>query len=152
MRVRRAPWPMERRSNKARRDKDSILADTKNLLLILHPAIQRMPKIERIEGAPQEMKAACYGIIRHFTIAKECPEARMEHIRQMLGEWGALLAAFELCIDYGLLTDRDKLAIAQQLKRIQEGVRKWRNATRSPNREEQAQVRDDSQEAPASDE
>ena len=76
----------------------------------------------------------------------------MEHIRQMLGEWGALLAAFELCIDYGLLTDRDKLAIAQQLKRIQEGVRKWRNATRSPNREEQAQVRGDSQEAPASDE
>jgi hypothetical protein len=69
---------MERRSNKARRDKDSILADTKNLLLILHPAIQRMPKIERIEGAPQEMKAACYGIIKHFTIAKELEQQQRE--------------------------------------------------------------------------
>ena len=37
------------RSNKAKNDKGSILADVKNLLYILHPAIQRMPKIERIE-------------------------------------------------------------------------------------------------------
>jgi ATP-dependent protease Clp ATPase subunit len=40
------------RGHKAHNDKDSILADTKNLLFILHPAVQRMPKIERIEGAP----------------------------------------------------------------------------------------------------
>ena len=41
------------RGNKAKNDKDSILADAKNLLYILHSAIQRMPKIERIEGAHQ---------------------------------------------------------------------------------------------------
>ena len=34
------------RSNKSKNDKDSILADAKNLLFILYPAIQRMPKIE----------------------------------------------------------------------------------------------------------
>ena len=60
------------RSNKARKDKDSILADTKNLLYIVYPAIQRMPKIERIEGAPMEMKRAAQQIIHHFSIAKEC--------------------------------------------------------------------------------
>ena len=46
------------RGHKAHNDKDSILADAKNLLYILHPAIQRMPKIDRIEGAPVEMKRA----------------------------------------------------------------------------------------------
>ena len=43
------------RGNKAKRDKDSILADAKNLLYVLYGCIQRMPKIERIEGAPMEM-------------------------------------------------------------------------------------------------
>ena len=61
------------RGNKAKNDKDSILADAKNLLYILHPAIQRMPKIDRIEGAPVEMKRAVQNIIRHFAIAKDSP-------------------------------------------------------------------------------
>ena len=55
------------RGHKAHNDKDSILADSKNLLFILHPAVQRMPKIERIEGAPVEMKRALQGIIRHLS-------------------------------------------------------------------------------------
>ena len=125
------------RGNKAKNDKDSILADAKNLLYILYPAVQRMPKIERIEGAPQEMKRALHNIIRHFSVAKECQEVRHERIREMFGEFGILLANFELCISYGLLTDTDKLKIAVQLERIEEGVRKWRNATRSINRQEQ---------------
>ena len=125
------------RGNKAKNDKDSILADAKNLLYILYPAVQRMPKIERIEGAPQEMKRALHNIIRHFSVAKECQEVRHERIREMFGEFGILLANFELCISYGLLTDADKLKIAVQLERIEEGVRKWRNATRSINRQEQ---------------
>ena len=128
------------RSNKAKNDKDSILADAKNLLYILHPAIQRMPKIERIEGAPVEMKRATQNIIRHFSIAKECQEVRQERIREMFGEFGILLANFELCIAQGLLTDSDKLRIAIQLERIEEGVRKWRNAARSLKRQEQSQV------------
>ena len=119
------------RGNKARNDKSSILADAKNLLVVLLPAIQQMPKIERIEGAPQEMKRAAFGIIRHFQIAKECQEVRLERIHEMMGEFGVLLSAFDICITQGLFTDRQKLAIAMQLERIEEGVRKWRNASRS---------------------
>ena len=74
------------RVNKAKNDKDSILADAKNLLYILYPAIQRMPKIERIEGAPVEIKRAVQNIIRHFSIAKECQEVKQEHIREMIGD------------------------------------------------------------------
>ena len=128
------------RGNKARNDKGSILADAKNLLYILYPAIQRMPKIERIEGAPVEMKKAAQNIIRHFHIAKECQEVRLEHIQEMFGDYGVLLSNFELCIAQGLLTDSDKLRIAIQLDRIEEGVRKWRNAARSLKRQEQQEV------------
>lgn len=128
------------RGHKAHNDKDSILADAKNLLFILHPAVQRMPKIERIEGAPIEMKRALQGIIRHFSITKECQEVRVQHIREIFGEFGILLANFELCIAQGLFTDKDKLRIAAQLERIEEGVRKWRNAARSLKRQEQQEV------------
>ena len=128
------------RGNKAHNDKDSILADTKNLLFILYPAIQRMPKIERIEGAPVEMKKAAQNIIRNFSVAKECQEVRQECIREMIGEFGILLANFELCIAQGLMTDSDKLRVAMQLERIEEGVRKWRNAVRSLKHQEQQQV------------
>ncbi len=140
---------MRPRGNKAGNDKDSILADTKNLLVILHPAIQRMPKIERIEGAAAAMREACYGIISHFTIAREDPDARLAHIRAMLGDYGKLLAAFDLCVHFGLLTDRDKLRIAIQLERIEEGARKWRNATRPPKSEARAEVAGDPAEPPA---
>lgn len=134
------------RGHKAHNDKDSILADVKNLLHVLHPAIQRMPKIERVEGAPVEMKKAAQNIIRHFSIAKEYQEVRQERIREMFGEFGILLANFELCIVQGLLTDKDKLAIAIQLERIEEGVRKWRNASRSLKRQEQQMVGHERQE------
>lgn len=140
MAARKKEKRMKNRGNKAKRDKDSILADTKNLLKILHPIIQPMPKIERIEGAPVEMKNACYNIIRYFNQAKECQEVRQENIRRMFGEFGVLLAAFELCISYGLIKEHDRLAIAVQLERIEEGVRKWRNATRSPKSQDQQTV------------
>ncbi len=119
------------RSNKAKNDKDSILADAKNLLHILLPAIQRMPKIERIEGAPVEMKRAVLNIIRNFAIAKECQEVRESKIREMIGEFGILIAAFEICIHQGLFTEQAQFNIAVQLERIEEGVRKWRSAARS---------------------
>lgn len=128
------------RGNKAHNDKDSILANTKNLLRILYPAIQRMIKIERIEGAPAEMKKAAQNIIRHFYIAKECPEVRQEHIREMFGEYGVLVSNFELCVGWGLITETDKLQIALSFEQIEEGVRKWRNAARSLKRQEQEQV------------
>lgn len=128
------------RGNKAKNDKDSILADTKNLLTVLLAAIQDMPKIERIDGAAVEMKRAALNIIRHFAIAKECQEVRLVHIREMLGEFGILLATFEICIARGLLTDADKLRIAVQLERIEEGVRKWRNAARALKSQERQEV------------
>ena len=98
------------RGNKAKNDKDSILADAKNLLYILHPAIQRMPKIERIEGAPVEMKRAVQNIIRHFSIAKECQEVRQEHIHPwsvILNDatWARCLARIE---EYNQLTTVEK--------------------------------------------
>ena len=139
---------MESRNNKARNDKGSILADVKNLLAVLHPAIQRMPKIERIEGAPCEMKRACYDMISHFTTAIECPEVRMEYIHRMFGDFGIILATFELCIQLGLFTDSDKVRIAVQLERIEEGVRKWRSATRSLKRQERQEVWDATSEEP----
>lgn len=100
------------RGNKAKRDKGSILADVKNLLYVLHPAIQHMPKIERIEGAPVEMKRACYDLIRHFTVAIECQEVRLANIHQMFGEFGMLLASFELCIQFGLFKRAFRLMLS----------------------------------------
>ena len=128
------------RGNKAKRDKDSILADTKNLLYILYGCIQRMPKIERIEGAPMEMKRAANGIIESFSKAKECPEVRLQEIHKMFGCYGRLLANFDLCIVQGLMTDSDKVRVATILERIDEGIKKWRNASRTLNRQEQQQV------------
>ena len=128
------------RGNKAKRDKDSILADTKNLLYILYGCIQRMPKIERIEGAPMEMKRAANGIIESFSIAKECHEVRLQEIHKMFGCYGRLLANFDLCIVQGLMTDSDKVRVATILERIDEGIKKWRNASRTLNRQEQQQV------------
>jgi hypothetical protein len=128
------------RGNKAKKDKGSIVADAKDLLCVLHPAIQNMPKIERIEGAPSEMKRACYDLIRHFTVAMECPEVRLAYIHKMFADFGAILASFELCIQFGLFTDGDKLRIAMQLERIEEGIKKWRNASRSLRSQERQEV------------
>ena len=114
------------------------MADTKNLLKILFPVIQDMPKIERIEGAPVEMKRTAANIIYHFSIAKECEEVRLEHIHKMIGNFGVLQAMFEICLP--LITDSNKLAIAKQLERIEEGVRKWRIATRQLKSREQRKV------------
>ena len=140
------------RGHKAHNDKDSILADAKNLLFILRPAIQRVPKIDRIEGHPVEMKIALRNIIRHYSIAKECQEVRQECIRQIFGDFGVLLANFELCVVQGLFTDSDKLKIAIQLERIEEGVRKWRNAARSLKRQERQTVGSQEQEVVGRDE
>ena len=130
------------------KNKGSILADVKNLLYILHPAMQRMPKIERIEGAPVEMKRSCYDLIRHFTVALECQEVRLAYIHKMFADFGGILASFELAIQFGLFTDSDKLRIAIQLERIEEGIRKWRNASRSLKSQERQEVADVTSEEP----
>ena len=87
-----------------------------------------------------EMKRAANGIIESFSIAKECPEVRLVEIRKMFGCYGRLLANFDLCIVQGLMTDTDKVRVASILERIDEGIKKWRNASRTLNRQEQQQV------------
>ena len=52
-------------------------------------------------------------------------------------------------LQFGLFTDSEKLRIAIQLERIEEGVRKWRNATRSPKSQEQLEVAGTQPEEPA---
>ena len=128
--------------NKAKKDKMSILADAKELLRVLLPAMQRLPKIERIEGAPVEMKRAAFELIADFHIAHACPECREEYIRRMIGRYGVLQAAFELAILAGLFTDGERLGIAMAMERIEEGVGRWHNALRSAPRQDRGQVRE----------
>jgi hypothetical protein len=117
-------------SNKAKRDKDSILVDVKMLLQIYHPVFQRMPKIERIDGCAKEFKNACYDMIRHFCIAYNCNEAKTENIRLMIGDFGVMMASFDLVRDFGIATNQDLYLMAEKMERIEESVGKWRNATR----------------------
>ena len=58
----------------------------------------------------------------------------------MFGCYGRLLANFDLCIVQGLMTDSDKVRVATILERIDEGIKRWRNASRTLNRQEQQQV------------
>jgi len=129
-------------SVKANKDKDSILADAKELLKILIPAIQTMPKIERIDGAAIDMKRAAFDMIHHFTIAYNCPEVRAENIHQMFGDYGRLIACFEILLTQrantmqtnpgaGLFTNKTKLNLARKIERIEAGIVKWRNSLRT---------------------
>lgn len=124
---------MNSRGNKANHSKESVLAHAKNLLKVLLPAMQKMPKIERIEGAAVEMRNAAFSMISDFTIAWNCPKVRVEYIQRMFGDYGRLMAAFELVILRGLLTDRDKIAIAEQIERIEDGISKWHQSMISRN-------------------
>lgn len=117
-------------SNKATRDKDSILVDVKKLLAIYHPVYQRMPKIERIDGSAKELKNACYDLIRHFCIAYNCPEQKAENIRLMIGDFGVIMASFDLVRDFGIATNKDLYLMAERLTRIEDGISRWRNSIR----------------------
>ena len=87
-----------------------------------------------------EMKRAANGIVESFSIAKECQEVRLQEIHRMFGYYGRMLANFDLCIVQGLMTDSDKVRVATILERIDEGIKRWRNASRTLNRQEQQQV------------
>ena len=113
----------------------SILAHTKELLRHLLPAIQRMPKIERIDGAGVEMKRAAFNIIAHFTIAYYCPERREEYIRTMIGDYARLQAAFEIALLQGIIMESKKLPVAERMERIEKGISRWRTALSSQRQE-----------------
>ena len=117
-------------SNKANRDKNSILVDVKKLIEIYHPVYQKMSKIERIDGCARELKCALYDMVRHFCIAYNCPEVRTENIRLMIGDFGVVMAAFDLLRNFGITTNKDLYLMAERLSRIEEGIGRWRNSTR----------------------
>ena len=108
------------------------------MLRFIHPALQRMPKIERIDGAGAEMKRAAYAIIREYYIAYYCPSRRAEHIGEMIGWYGHLQSALEICCQQGILRDEFKLPIAMRMERIEEGIMKWNNS-QSAQRQERDQ-------------
>ena len=116
---------MNKRGNQATHSKESILAHAKNLLRVYLPAMQRMPKIERWDGAAPSLRQAAFDIIDLYTVAWNCPEARLTSIQRMFGAYGRLIAAFELLVQQGLLTAGTQLAIAEQLERMEEGIAKW---------------------------
>jgi len=117
-------------SGRASRDKNSILVDIKKLLAIYHPVYQRMPKIERIDGCARELKDALYSMLRHFCIAYNCPEVRAENIRLMIGDFGVVMATFDLLRDFGVATSKDLYLMAERLARIEESIGRWRSSTR----------------------
>lgn len=127
------------RGNKAHRDAYlSIEAEAKEMLRHLHPAIQKMAKVERIDGVGAELKRAAYAIIREYHMAYFCPESRIEHIHQLIGWYGHLQAAFEISCQNGQMQDDFKLPIAMRMERIEEGIKKWHNS-QSAQRQEHGQ-------------
>ena len=127
------------RGNKAHRDAYiSILAEVKEMMRHLHPALQKMNKTERIDGAGAEMRRAAYAIIREYYIAYHCPETRKQHVEQLIGEYGVHISAFEICCRQGTMEGGFKLPIAMRMERIEEGIKKWNNAM-SAQRQEHGQ-------------
>lgn len=138
-------------SNKAINDKGSILIDTERLLDYFEPAFMRMPKIRRIHGAAVRMEDAAYDIIHYFTVAyeMEADEAQEKKrlVSHMLGAYGRMQSCFkrlmkvdidtqksskeeckgEMC----LFSDFTKLAIAQCMEKIEEGIIKWRKSIKT---------------------
>lgn len=121
----------QRHQNQTKRDKDSILVDVKQLIKLYHPVYQRMPKIERIDGCAREFKAACYDMVRHFCVAYNCPEAKVQNIQLMAADFGVMMASFDLLRDLGVATNRDLYLMAERLTRIEDGMARWRNYVKS---------------------
>ena len=117
-----------RNGNKANSDRNRIIADIKELLLIYEPAIERIPKVSRITGAVREMQQACYDMIDHFSTAWSCKEVRDVNIQRMFGDFGRLCVCFEIVDRRGFLTVNTEYRIAQRMDKIEEGLRRWYNA------------------------
>lgn len=116
------------RSKSGSNVKMQILVDAKKLLSYLLPALQRMPKIERIEGAGQEMKKASFAIISDFTVAYFCQEYRTHYLRKLFGDYALLQVSFEIALSQGIIEEKFKLPIAECMEKIDNGIRKWYNS------------------------
>ena len=111
----------------------------KELLRTLIPAMKHMPKIDRIDGAPMEMKRAAFKFIEHFSIAYECEDVRLKYIHRMFGDYAKLQAAFEISLYDCHFYDHEQINIAFRMERIKEGLVRWYRA-QNPLRQEQKQV------------
>ena len=116
------------RGNQARRSKDSILADTQNLLLVYQGIFNTFKKIDRIDGAAAEFKRAAWDIVKYFKMAKECPEIKTESIQKIFGCYGVMDVAIRTMDELGMLTDKQFFALAEKMSKIEEGVRKWKRS------------------------
>ena len=128
------------RSGKARRnDFIDIIAEVKQMLRHLHPCIQQMPKIERMDGAGAEMRRAAYAIVRCYYTAYHCPEARLLATQQLVGWYGHLEVAFEQALLQGIVKEQFKLPIAERMERIERGVLMWHRSQQSAQRQERSE-------------
>lgn len=121
--------------NRSSVSKESILADVKELIYHLVPVVQRMPKIDRIEGPGYELKRASYDIVELFYIAYHCEEERSLYIKKMIGAYGRLLVAFEMALRQGLVLESKKLVIAERIEKIEAGISRWRRHVKISNRQ-----------------
>lgn len=122
-------YRIKSRGNGAQNDKDSILVEAKNLLKTLHYLAPNVSTIQRREGAWSEMRKAALNLIRLFCKARSNTELRQMYIDDMIGEMGVIDAMFDECIQLGALADKMKLQIARHMDRMDEGIKRWRNAT-----------------------
>lgn len=136
-------------SNKANKDKGSVLKDIEQLLDAFEPAFMRMPKIRRIHGAAVRMEDAAYDIIHYFSIAYEMRDSaeKRHYINQMIGAYGRMQSCFKrlMKVDIDtmkksdgdskgkmcLFSDHTKLEIALCMERIEEGMKRWRSSVSS---------------------
>lgn len=137
--------------NKANKSKDSILADTKDLLKLYDRVTWHLTNARRHHGAVKKFEDAGYEIIHCFTVAKAITgdgadekSRRKTYIERLIGSFGEMLAAFEILMDMKVMTqkrsdkesagemylfsDTAKLEIARLLERIDEGAKKWHNS------------------------
>ena len=116
------------RGNRGKKSKDSVLADTMDLLMVYEPVYNRMPKIKRLHGAAVKFYDAAWDIIGLHKQAKECQETRLRCIQGIIYSYGILDASIQMMNVTGHLTDKDFFRIAEILVRIEEGVRKWKRS------------------------
>ena len=101
------------------------------MLRHIYPAIQHMPKGERMDGVGADLKRAALAIIREYYMAyyAQDPETKAAHILEMVGWFGYLQAVVEIACKQGILLARFRLPIAERMERIEEGVIKWNSST-----------------------
>jgi hypothetical protein len=48
----------------------------------------------------------------------------------MIGDFGVVMATFDLVRNFGIATDKDLYLMTERLTRIEDGIGRWRNSLR----------------------